>query len=90
MEKKKVAVETPVTAAGMTIIPITSTNVSYWHGWRSFSLAGLKSPFYLVVKNPQGIVKLFHIEGTEVTLAQITAEYPEIRETLEKVLEEIT
>jgi len=84
MEKKQVAIETPVSVSGLTIVPVTSTSTYSWQNKAGVSFFGLKQPLYILIKSPKWPVKVFSIEGEEVSLGEIESNYPEIKASLEK------
>ena len=88
MEKKQVDIESPVKVAGLTIIPVIRTAVYACQSRRGISLSALKAPLYVIIKDLEGTIKLFGIDGKEILPEQIISEHPEVKEALEKTLVE--
>ncbi len=85
MEKKKVAIETPVAIAGLTIIPVTRTSIYSWQNVSGISFLGLKKPLYVLILDRQLTVKAFTITGEEIPQEKIASDYPELKDELKRV-----
>ena len=81
MEKKEVVIESPVTVTGVTLVPVAKLSLNYWHSKRSFSCFSVKQPVGVVVVSPSA-KKAFWITGEEISLDQLIAEAPGIKEVL--------
>ena len=85
MEKKEeVVIETPVTAGGVTLIPLARVSLNCWHGNRGVSYFGVKQPTDVVVVYPSG-KRAFRITGEEVSLDRLIQEVPDIKEALAEI-----
>ena len=80
MEKSTLSIDSPVSARGLTIIPVVRTSINY-------SLAAGVSAF--ITKQPLAVVfisplekKSFRITGEEVTLEQLAVEFPPLKKSL--------
>ena len=82
MEKKKVTSDNPVTAAGITIVPISKITINVRRGKRSIVFSGSKQPDSVVITTP-ATRRAFRITGEEVTLDQLVKEFPDISKKLE-------
>ncbi|MFC1932317.1 hypothetical protein ACFLXU_01635 [Chloroflexota bacterium] len=82
MEKEEIKIEAPFDAAGVTLVPIVKTSLSYWQGKRCLSFFGTKHPVSMIVVSPQA-KKAFRINGEEISLEQLIKEAPGIKEILE-------
>ena len=84
MEKKKeVRADTPVTVAGVTLIPVTEIVLNCWQGKSSISFYGVKRPVGMVMVSPS-LKKAFRVTGEEVPLDQFRQEFPGIKEILDE------
>jgi hypothetical protein len=84
MEKKEIVAESPVTIAGVTLVPvaeITSNHVEVRSGMIFF---GNKKPVYLMVVSPSE-KRAFRITGEEMPLAQLLKEVPSLRDIVEQL-----
>ncbi len=81
MEKKEVSAGTPVTVAGVTLIPVEEVSINGWHGKGGGSFFGIKRPVGLVVLAPP-VKKAFRVNGEEVPLDQLIREVPGIKQIL--------
>jgi len=81
MEKQEVIVDSPVTAGGVTVIPVVEVSLSHWRIKGGISFYGAKRPVSLVVISPAG-KRAFRITGEEVALNQLVQEVPGIKEVL--------
>ena len=81
MEKKEVEIGSPVTVAGVTLIPVIKVSLNYWRRNGSLSFFGVKQPIGMVVVSPSG-KRAFRITGEEVPLDQFIQEAPRIKEVL--------
>lgn len=83
--RKEVAVETPVTIAGITIIPVVMTSLHYQHIDGMVSVISFKRPTDVVLITPTSS-KAFRITGEEVILDQLLQEVPELQKALRKAI----
>lgn len=81
MEKKEISFDTPITAAGITLIPVTESVLNCWQSKRGISFFGIKRPFGVVLISPSG-KRAFRVTGEEVPLDQLEREVPAIKEIL--------
>lgn len=81
MEKKEVAIDNPLTVAGITLIPITEISLHSWQRKGGISFLGMKQPLSVVVISPSG-KKAFKVSGEEVLLDQLIEEIPILKEKL--------
>jgi uncharacterized spore protein YtfJ len=84
VEKKEVAIDNPVTIAGLTLVPVVQILLSYWHGRSSSLYSGTKQPVALVIVSPSA-KRAFRITGEEISIDQLFQEAPEIEEMLERI-----
>jgi hypothetical protein len=84
MEKKEIEISHPVTAGGVTLIPITKTSLNFWYGKSGLAFFGVKQPFNVVVVSPSA-KKAFGISGEEVRLDQLITEVPGLKELLARI-----
>jgi len=84
MEKKEIAIDNPVTVAGLTIIPVAQVLLNYWQVKGSTSFFGLKQPVAVIVVSPLA-KRAFRITGEEVSIDQLVQEAPSIKEILERL-----
>ena len=84
MEKKEVIIGSPVTVAGITIVPVTQVSLYYWCGKGGISFFGLKKPVSVVVSTPEE-KKAFRITGEEIPLDQLIQEVPGMKEKLGEI-----
>jgi len=84
MEKKEVEIGSPVTVAGVTLIPVIKVSLNYWRRNGSLSFFGVKQPIGVVVVSPSA-KRAFRITGEEVPLDQFIQEVPGIKEVLEGI-----
>ena len=81
MEKKEVAVDNPLTVAGLTIIPVVQVVVNYWQAKGSTLFFGLKQPVAVIVVSPSA-KRGFRISGEEIPIDQLVEEAPGLKEIL--------
>ncbi len=81
MEKREVIVDSPVTAVGVTVIPVVKVSLYHWHDKHGTSFYGEKGPVSLVVVTPSAR-RAFRITGEEIALDQLMQEVPDITEAL--------
>ncbi len=81
MEKKEVSAGSPVTVAGVTLIPVEEVSINGWHGKGGISFLGVKRPVGLVLLAPP-VKKAFRMNGEEVPLGQLIQEVPGIKQIL--------
>ncbi len=84
MEKKEVEIGSPVTVAGVTLIPLIKVSLNYWRRNGSLSFLGVKQPIGVVIVSPSA-KRAFRITGEEVPLDQFIQEVPGIKEVLEGI-----
>jgi len=84
MEKEEVEVGNPVTAAGVTLIPVIKVSLNYWRRNSSLSFLGVKQPAGLVIVSPSA-KRAFRITGEEVPLDQFIQEVPGMKKVLEGI-----
>lgn len=84
MEEKEVEISNPVTIGEVTLIPVVSASLNYWHGKRGLFFFGVKQPLNVLVVSPSG-KKALGISGEEVSLDQLIQEVPAIKDLLEKI-----
>ena len=84
MEKKEVAIDNPVTVAGLTIIPVVQVLLNYWQTKGSTSFFGLKQAVAVIVVSPSA-KRAFRVTGEEVSIDQLIQEAPSIKEMLERL-----
>lgn len=82
MEKKKVEIGSPLTIAGITLIPIIETSLHSWQRKGGISFLGMKQPLSVVVISPSE-KKAFKISGEEVPLDELIEEVPILKEKLD-------
>jgi uncharacterized spore protein YtfJ len=82
MEKKEVGIGSPVSVAGVTVIPVVEVSLKSLTGSRGASFFGAKQPVSLLVVSPSG-ERAFRITGEEVPLDQLLKEAPGIKQILE-------
>jgi hypothetical protein len=83
MEKKEITAVNPVSVGEITIIPVSRIKVSSRKGKRGIAFSGSKQPDSVIIASPSGR-RAFRITGEEVSLDQITEEFPGISEKLEE------
>jgi len=69
-EKKEIITGSPVTVAGLTLIPIVETRLNCWRCRNSVSLSGSKRAIGVIIISPQG-EKTYNIDGDEVALEEL-------------------
>ncbi len=84
MEKKTVAIGSPVQVNGFTLIAITELSMNYWYDTHNISFSGVKRPIAVVLITPSA-KKVFRITGEEIRLEQLILEIPDIKEIVERV-----
>jgi len=84
MEKRKVTISSPVTVAGVTIIPVLEVSINHWHGKRGVAFSGSTQPVSVVIVSPSA-KRAFRITGEEITFDQLAQEAPDIRKVLGKL-----
>jgi uncharacterized spore protein YtfJ len=84
MEKEEITISNLVTVAGMTIVAIAKASLNASHGKQGTAFFGSIRPESVIIITPQG-KRAFRITGEEVTLEQLTQEFPDISEKLEAV-----
>ncbi len=85
MEKKQIALGNPVTISGVTIIPVTQTQIFSWPNITGASFYCLKKPLYVLVSTAKSTMKAFNMDGTETTLDAIREKYPELQTSLDRI-----
>ena len=76
-EKKEIITGSPVTVAGLTLIPIIETRLYHWRYRNSFSLLGSKQAIGIIVVTPI-LTKALKVNGEEVTLEELIQEFPDL------------
>ena len=84
MDEKKIAINNPVTVAGVTLIPIVTTSYYYWQDNRGISFMGVKQPVSVIVVSPS-VKRAFRMTGEEVSLDQLVEEVPGVKEILARI-----
>jgi uncharacterized spore protein YtfJ len=79
---EKIAVDKPVSVAGITLISVSK--VLYWSARRGASFFGAKHPVAVVVVSLSGN-KAFKLTGEEVPLEELMREFPGIGKAMEAV-----
>ena len=74
-EKKEIITGSPVTVAGLTLIPIMETHLHHWRYRNSFSSFGSKQVIGIIVVTPT-LTKALKVNGEEVTLEELETEFP--------------
>ena len=82
MERAEVTIETPVTAAGVTLIPVVKVSLNHWCGRGGISFFGFKQPLGVVVVS-MSEKAAFGMAGEEIPLDQFMQEVPGLKEILE-------
>ena len=81
MEEKKIVIDTPVTAAGLTLIPVTQVSLSLGSAGAGTVVLVTRRPVAVVVVSPQS-KKAFRITGKEVSLEELLQEYHVLKDYL--------
>jgi len=76
-EKKEIIAGSPVTAAGLTLIPIIEMRLNHWRHRNSFSSLGSRKVIGIIVVTPS-VKKAFDINGNEVALEELKGEFPDL------------
>ncbi len=84
MEKKEIEIGSPVTVAGVTLIPVIKVSLNYWRRNGSLSFFGVKQPIGVVIVSPS-VKRAFRITGEEVPLEQFIQEVPGMKEVSEGI-----
>ena len=84
MEKKEVAIDSPMTVDGVTVIPVAKISLNYQHGNSSLSFFGVKQPIGVILVS-RSLKRAFRITGEEVSIDQLMQEVPKIKEVLERL-----
>ncbi len=85
MEKKQIALGSPVNISGVTIIPITQTQIFSWPNIIGANFFCLKKPLYVLVSTAKSTMKAFNMDGTETTLDAIRETYPELQTAFDRI-----
>ena len=83
MEKTEVTIESPVSVAGLTLIPVVQILKCLWQTENSTLFFGVKRPIAVVVISPSAR-KAFRMTGEEVSIDQLMEEFPVIKGGLDK------
>jgi uncharacterized spore protein YtfJ len=78
MEKKEAIIGSPVTVAGVTLIPVSKVSTNYWHGKQGITLSGSTQPDSIIIVTPSA-KRAFRITGEEIPFDQLAQEVPGIR-----------
>ena len=84
MEKKEVAIDNPVTTAGLTIVPVVQVLLNSGHVKGNASFFGLKQPIAVIVVS-QIAKRAFRITGEEISIEQLEKEVPGVKVTTEGI-----
>jgi hypothetical protein len=84
MERKEVEIGSPVTIAGITLVPVTGISLHSWRCKDGISFLGTKQPLSVVVISPSE-KKAFRVSGEEVPLDELIQEVPGIKELLNAI-----
>ena len=84
MEKEELVVGSPVTTAGITLVPIEKVSSNYRQGKGKLLFFGVRQPVSVVVVSPLAR-RAFRITGEEVSLEQLEQEVPDVKVTLERI-----
>ena len=84
METKEIKADSPVTIAGVTLIPITKVSLNCQGCRGGVSFFGVKYPVDIVLVTSSA-KRAFRITGEEVPLDQLIQEVPSMREVVEAV-----
>jgi hypothetical protein len=84
MEKKEITTINPVSVGGINIIPVSRATVRSRRGKKYVAFSGTKQPDAIIIVTPSG-KKAFRIDGEELTLDQLEAEFPGMVNKLEEV-----
>ncbi len=81
MEKSVISLDKPISLRGLTIVPVVKMSLSYS---LAAGIAGIciRQPVAAVIISPSQN-KAFRTTGEEVSLEQLTAEFPTLAEPLE-------
>ena len=82
MEKKKIEIDSAVTIAGVTLVPVVQVQLYCWQGDDGLSFFATKQPVSVVEVSPVG-KRAFRMTGEEISVDQLSQEVPAIREMLE-------
>ena len=82
-EKKEIITGSPVTVAGLTLIPIMETRLHHWRYRNSFSLFGSKQAIGIIVVTPT-MTKALKVNGEEVALEVLKQEFPDLETKMDK------
>ena len=85
MEKKQINIEGPVSAAGLTIRPVTQTTLYSGQIKGRSTFFGLKKPLYILVIDPSSTIRAFTLTGEAIALEEMVSAHPEIKEEIEKI-----
>ena len=83
MERKALAIDNPVTVAGVTLIPVARVSLNCQCSNGGISFFGVKQPVSVVIAS-QLAKRAFRITGEEVPLDQFIQEVPSIKEAVEE------
>jgi len=84
MERKELEIGSPVSAAGVTVIPVSEVSVDHWHSKNGVLFFGVKQPVSIAVLSPSAKMA-FRVTGEELGLEQLIQEVPGIKEVLEEM-----
>ena len=82
MEKKEIIAESPITVAGMTLVPVSEVTLNYFQGKAGIAFFGLKKPVCVVLVSPSA-KRAFRMTGEEVPLVHLIEEVPALKEIVE-------
>ena len=84
MEKKEVIAINPVSVAGVKLVPVSKLKINCRQGKRGCAIYGNKQPDSIIVAT-QSEKRVFRVTGEEITLEQLSEEFPEIIKTIEEL-----
>ena len=85
MEKKQIALGEPVRISGVTVIPVTQTQVFSWPFNCGANYFCLKKPLYVLVSTAGSTLRAFNMDGTETTLEAIREKHPELQSAFDSL-----
>lgn len=83
--EKKVFAESPARVAGLTIIPVVESRISFLQEKEGLYLWGSKEPLavILISKNSQKVYRLNGEEIYEVSIEDLAKDYPPIKDEIQ-------
>ena len=77
MEKKEVAIGSPVEVGDLTLLPVEQISLNCWRSDSRTSFFGIKQPVAVIVVSP-AMKRAFRVTGEEISIEQLKQEYPAI------------